>query len=335
MGLFMCLIILAATLIAYKLLFAGKNKNYFLKKGVKYEKQNVLIAIKNMFTQKKSFPEIANGWYNDFKEEKISGIFEFSRPIFIIRDPQLIKRMTVKDFDFFTDHRVIITENNDILLGKSLISLCGQKWKDMRSTLSPAFTGHKMRLMFDFVATVGKQTVETLKKQINEGHGNDFEFKELATKFTVDNIASCAFGISVNSFSDPKNDFHRIANELTDFQNFKSIMKFMGYLIVPWLMNFFKISFFSEKVSKFFEEAILDTMKIREEKGIVRHDMINLLIQAKKGTLVHEIEEKLIEGFATVEESQMGKTQSKRKWDDVDLAAQAFIFFFALSIKSF
>jgi len=60
--------------------------------------------------------------------------------------------------------------------------------------------------------------------------------------------------------------------------------------------------------------------------------MINLLIQAKKGKLTHEKEgkeEKLQEGFATVEESQVGRSLVGRKWDDDDLAAQCFIFFFA------
>lgn len=59
--------------------------------------------------------------------------------------------------------------------------------------------------------------------------------------------------------------------------------------------------------------------------------MINILMQAKKGKLTHEKEkeEKEVEGFATVEESNVGKTEVKRMWDDDDLTAQAFIFFFA------
>ncbi|KAG5679852.1 hypothetical protein PVAND_009389 [Polypedilum vanderplanki] len=323
------LIAAAATFFVYKIFFHNKNKNYFAHKGIKYEKPRGLLAIIDMFTKKKSLPDVVMGWYNDFKSEKISGIFEFSRPVFMVRDPKLIKQMAVKDFDYFMDHRVVLTEEIDELFGKSLISLQGQKWKDMRSTLSPAFTGHKMRLMFDFVASVGKQTVETLKCQIDEGREKDFEFKELATKFTVDNIASCAFGIHVNSFADPKNDFHRIASELTSSESLTVMLKFTGLLLFPWLMKAFKISFFSENIMKFFKEAILDTMKTREEKGIVRHDMINLLMQAKKGNLTHENEEKTVEGFATVEESQMGKMQNKRKWDDTDLAAQALVFFIA------
>lgn len=88
-------------------------------------------------------------------------------------------------------------------------------------------------------------------------------------------------------------------------------------------MKALNISFFGKDVESFFQEAVFEMMKIREEKGIVRNDMINLLLQAKKGKLSHEIKnEKVLEGFATVEESQVGKTKVTRVWDDDDFAAQ-------------
>lgn len=137
-------------------------------------------------------------------------------------------------------------------------------------------------------------------------------------------IATSAFGIEVNSFKDPENDFHRIAKQVTNFATFKTAMKFVGYLVVPSLMRALKITFFGQEASDFFQEAVCGMMRIREEKGIVRNDMIHLLMQAKKGKLSHEPKEKetFAEGFATVEESQMGKSQVTRVWDDDDLAAQ-------------
>lgn len=117
-----------------------------------------------------------------------------------------------------------------------------------------------------------------------------------------------------------------IAKDFTNFGSFKNVLKFVGYLLV----QFFKIKFFDDRVNVFFQDAILDTIKVREAEGIIRHDMINLLIQAKKGRLTHEnSDERVTDGFATVEESQIGKTNVKRKWDDDDLAAQCFIFFLA------
>lgn len=115
------------------------------------------------------------------------------------------------------------------------------------------------------------------------------------------------------------------------------MLKFVGYMMIPKLMTALQIRFFDQETTDFFQGVIEETMKVREEKGIVRHDMINLLIQAKKGKLAHEKEkdeEKVHDGFATVEESQVGQTEVKRKWEDADLTAQCFIFFFA-GMKSF
>lgn len=56
-------------------------------------------------------------------------MFEFRKPIYFINDPKLVKKMAVKDFDYFVDHRVVVDENVDKLFGKSLISLQGQKWR--------------------------------------------------------------------------------------------------------------------------------------------------------------------------------------------------------------
>lgn len=193
-----------------------------------------------------------------------------------------------------------------------------------------------MRQMFEFVTLVGDQTAKTLAKQIKEGGNNAFEFKDLSRKFTVDVIATCAFGIEVNSFQNPSNDFHRMAAKVANFGAFSTTLKFMGYFTVPKLMKALNIKFFDDETTDFFQEAITETMKIRETKGIIRHDMINLLMQAKKGKLTYEKEkeEKVVEGFATVEESNVGRTEVKRVWEEEDLAAQAFIFFFAGKICS-
>ena len=195
-----------------------------------------------------------------------------------------------------------------------------------------------MRQMFQFVSSVGQQAAKSINDQIKNGGESTFEFKDLARKFTVDVIATCAFGIEVDSFKNPSNDFHRIAAKVANFGSLATTIKFMGYFLSPKLMTMFNVKFFDTETTEFFQGAIGETMKAREEKGIIRHDMINLLIQAKKGKLTHEKEEKedkVVEGFATVEESQVGKSQIVRKWEDDDLTAQCFIFFFAgLNLKN-
>jgi cytochrome P450 family 9 len=94
-------------------------------------------------------------------------------------------------------------------------------------------------------------------------------------------------------------------------------------MMVPKLMHALKIKFFDAETTDFFQCAITETMKAREEKGIIRNDMIHLLIEAKKGNLSYEKEkEEENDGFATVKESQVGRNEVRRKWEDDDLTAQ-------------
>lgn len=72
---------------------------------------------------------------------RIAGMFTFRTPFYLIRCPSIMKLFCVNHFDSFTDHMSSMTPELDPLLGNALISLQGKKWKDMRGTLSPAFTG--------------------------------------------------------------------------------------------------------------------------------------------------------------------------------------------------
>jgi hypothetical protein len=53
-------------------------------------------------------------------------------------------------------------------------------------------------------------------------------------------------------------------------------------------VQFLGISLIPGKITQFFKALVLDTVATREREGIVRPDLLQLLIQAKKGTLHEE-----------------------------------------------
>lgn len=189
--------------------------------------------------------------------------------------------------------------------------------------------------MFDFINDISRQYITTMKDETQRTGKIDFEFGELTRKFTVDVIASCAFGIEVNSFADPNNSFIDLADKVTNVKiDIKQILKFLGLMFAPKLMKLIGVKIFDPNLNKLIREVAVETMKQREEKGIVRHDMIHLLMQAKKGQLGDAnnnniVEEKLADGFATAEEFKSAASSGKKVWDDDDMAAQCLIFFLA------
>ncbi|XP_060530967.1 cytochrome P450 9e2-like [Cylas formicarius] len=305
-----------------------KPLHYWRDLGVKQTNPWVFLG-DNWVTvfRRKSFDEMIVWLYNMYPNERYSGMYQGYVPTLLIRDPELIKQVTVKDFDHFTDHRPFVDAKSDPLWGKNLFALKGQNWKDMRATLSASFTSSKIKFMFHLIGDTCENLVQffdTKKEDLIE-----LEVKEIFTRLTNDVIASAAFGIKVDSLAEPHNEFYHMGKALTNFSGIKMMLKFMGFFIAPKLLNMFKITFFDAKVSKFFTQVISETIKAREEGGIVRPDMINLLLEARKG-LKHEISANVDTGFATVQEFDLGTTAKPRlDLTDQDITSQAVIFFFA------
>lgn len=253
------------------------------------------------------------------------------KPFFCVRDPDVLKQLAVKDFDHFEDHRSFVDEKADVMFGNSLISLKGGKWRDMRATLSPAFTGSKMRQMFELVAECADEMSSAFKQKATSSGSIDCEMKDLFTKYTNDVISSAAFGYKVNSFEDPNNDFYLAGKKFMEFNTPLAGLKFLLMQTWPKVAAWFDINFTDSKVMNFFRSMVLGNIEQRTKQGLFRPDMINILMNVKAGKMNenNSVQETNADGFATVEESTIGNKVVKRVWTDDELVAQCFLFFLA------
>ncbi|KPJ12394.1 Cytochrome P450 9e2 [Papilio machaon] len=260
--------------------------------------------------------------------DRFVGKYEFLDPVVMIKDIDLIKSITVKDFEHFVDHRKFVDEELDTCFGRNLFSLKGEEWKMMRSILSPAFTSFKIRSMVPFMVEVGDKMINSLKMKIENSGKNiiDIDCKELSSRYANDVIATCAFGLNIDSHAEENNTFYKKGKEAVAF-NFKQLLKFFAVTFWPKVSKLLRITLFSEEIRFFFRDLVLGTIRDREENNIVRPDMIHLLMEAKKGNLKHESGKDTDAGFATVEESAVGKNNISYVWKDNDLVAQVLLFF--------
>ncbi|KAK5641878.1 hypothetical protein RI129_010425 [Pyrocoelia pectoralis] len=268
--------------------------------------------------------------YELFPESRYSGMYQITNPILVIKDPELIKQITVKDFDHFIDHNQFMTEECEPLWGKNLFSLRGERWKEMRATLSPSFTSSKMKAMFGMMAECAEKFVNHFKSDNLEIA--TVEFKDIFTRFANDVIASASFGINCDSIKDRDNEFYLMGKMATNLSGFWKNLSIFIMMMSPKLAKYLGVRVFSEKASAFFRNLVIGNMEAREKNGIVRPDMIHLLMEARKGKLKHERSSEVIDsGFAIIEESEIGKQEAGQKLQltDDDVTAQALIFFFA------
>nr|QZP43559.1 cytochrome P450 monooxygenase CYP9G52 [Ephestia elutella] len=265
-----------------------------------------------------------NDLYKAYPDERYVGFIEYTKPSIIVRDPELIKQITVKDFDHFVDHKDFFSEFAP-LMKSSIFSMKGDKWRDMRMTLSPAFTGSKMRQMMPFMLETSDNIVDYLKEHTNE----NINVGDLIRRYTNDVIASAVFGLKINSMTDRDNQFYSTGQRLFNF-TVKQKLSMVLAILFPKLSKKLGLQIFPDDVVAFFRTIVSDTVAYREKNNVDRPDMIQLLMDASKGKLKrNDVKEELRDiGFATVNE-ELKPQDVSRKWSLDELAGQVFIFFIA------
>ncbi|XP_017789192.1 PREDICTED: cytochrome P450 9e2-like [Habropoda laboriosa] len=233
--------------------------------------------------------------YSRFSQVKYFGFYNFATPVIVIRDTELITSIAVKNFDHFCDHRGFVDKELDPLIGKNLFALRGDHWREMRKLLSPVFTSSKMKTMFHLMDDCANSFTDYIAKDSKQGQV--FNLKEIFGRYTNDVVATCSFGISVDSMKNPQNEFYTFAKETMNFMSNLSLKFIMGKNF-PTLSKLLSIRLFSENARRYFQRVIADTVRARKEKGIYRPDMIQLMMEAKdKDGNALTIEEMTCEAF--------------------------------------
>lgn len=93
------------------------------------------------------------------------GIFSFDQPSLVIRDLEFVKDILVKDTQYFIDHVMDLDEKVNQLHARSIFALNGQRWRHVRTNLTPVFTSGKMK-MFDLVEICSKDLIHYLGQGI-------------------------------------------------------------------------------------------------------------------------------------------------------------------------
>ncbi|KMQ89601.1 cytochrome p450 9e2 [Lasius niger] len=275
-----------------------KNLNFFKKHGIPYKTPLPIFGnLGASIFHRESIAHLIKNIYNLHPEAKYVGMFDMTNPVVMIRDPDLIKSITLKNFDLFPDRRTMIEEYQDPLFGKNLFSLKGERWRQVRPLLSPAFTSSKMKNMFKLMADYAAEFSNYLTQMSAEKKIMDI--KDVFTRYTNDVIATCAFGITVDSMRNPKNEFYVYGREATNFNNPLFFLKIYIFRGLPWLAQILKLRLFREQIGNFFQELVETTIKTRDENGIVRPDMLQLMMESrsKKGKAGLSIEDMVSQAF--------------------------------------
>lgn len=225
--------------------------------------------------------------YQQMKSSSLSfcGMPETPTPVILLRDLDLIKRITIRKFDHFTNRRDFIPIPNpkENIMSDNVGMIKGERWKGVRSSITPTFTSGKIRRMSEHFNLVSLEWTKMLRNQCSKTGTTDVDVLNVSTQYVVEVIASAVFGMQSGSISNPSSPFFAMASRLSQ-PSFIDILKLNIGTRYPSLFTTFGIDVFDKKAINFFVDLLRKSLDARKSGSIVRNDFQQLMLEEMQGS---------------------------------------------------
>lgn len=274
--------IATSTIMLIVIYWINRRQNYFKNLNIPFVKSTPLLgAFSKAVLGKMGFYDNVLDLCNrsEVKGRPFFGMFLFHKPALMVNDPELIKRILVKDFNSFAE-RYSGSDVHDPLGHYNLFSAKSSLWRRIRNKMTPFFSSGKLKMMFYLLDKIGDDLNKYVHEKLDKDNKVELEMKELAALYSTDVIASCAYGIQANSLENPDAEFRRAGKSMFTL-TFKRGIELTSFFLLPQIMRLFRFSLFSGLTTKFIQTTIPHVMSEREKSGIKRNDLIDTLIELK------------------------------------------------------
>ena len=293
------------------------------------------------------FGNIFDVWSNDvavfdkwFRQYgKVFSAFE-AGPEVVIADPELVRRIQIKDFKMFTQRRRFFPFGGIDADPQHSVSLIDDdispiRWKEQRSLIATAFTSSKLKSYVPLV----NEGIDDLLDNIDQhaGSGQDFDIYHYFQLLTMDTIGRSAFGVHLNVQKNPDNEFMIALKKI--FEDTLSVWytwpTFLNYAWPEFFPVLFPIRYALRVILKLIGKPTHFTYQIESCKKIIeerkkdpsarKDDFLQRMIDA---SLTQEEMDRM-NGNETLEDPAKSQTASykKIKLTDQEVAANANLFF--------
>nr|CAD7429891.1 unnamed protein product [Timema monikensis] len=145
--------LLVVTFILLLLYFVGsRGHKFFSKRNVPYLRPLPIFGNMGAFVfRQKSLGKHLEFFYVEFKRHKVGVMFKLNQPIYMICEPETIKQITVKDFNYFVDRNLPFPEESEPLFMKSssALKVVINEGYVIRGVASPTWDNYELLKLFN------------------------------------------------------------------------------------------------------------------------------------------------------------------------------------------
>ncbi|XP_065118157.1 cytochrome P450 3A30-like [Paramisgurnus dabryanus] len=213
------------------------------------------------------------------KYGKVWGIFDGRLPILMVTDLEMIKAIMVKEcYSTFTNRRDTFEAlAGPFADGVSIVK--DERWKRIRSSLSPYFTSGRLKEIFPIAETHAERFIKNMMKRDLE---QSVKIKDAVASYSLDVVTSSSFSVDIDSINNPDDPF---------VGNIKKFFQFNFFSPLFWLIALFPsagnilakmgITLFSRSSIDFFYSALKKIKDEHNKESSGRVDFLKLMIQSQ------------------------------------------------------
>lgn len=222
------------------------------------------------------FSDLMRDAYKKLKSQgPVAGIYIYIRKMVMLTDLEMVKTVTIKEFDSFTSKGMYSNKKDDPL-SDSLIFLNGDEWRLLRRKMSPSFTSGKIKMMFSTLDDISDRLVDVIHKKSSQS----METKSLFARLLTDFIGSVCFGFECNTLNgENKEFFERSAEAFSSAMSIKEHFR----ISFPNLSRMLRLRVASAETKDYYLGIISEAFKQREQnEGAKRNDLLDSLFDLHK-----------------------------------------------------
>ncbi|EZA49969.1 hypothetical protein DMN91_011740 [Ooceraea biroi] len=262
--------------------YAKHNLSYWSRRGVKTPPPHLIFGnFRDCILLQKTPADQLQEIYNSADpDDPYVGMYIFHEPVLLLRDRSLIKQIMITDFENFGNRRFGLSNERDATGYDSILSIRQPRWKYLRRKLTPVVTGQKLRNMMPLMIKSSNEMIDFIENlPVDKTGGKTYEVRNLGSRYCANVLGSVMFGVDTNSFNEDDKGF-LISGEKV-FRSFSAGVIFIIFFFVPRLS--FLLAPLLTGPAEYFRKVFWSSMKVREEMGIKRGDLVDSLLSLKAG----------------------------------------------------
>nr|ALX81391.1 cytochrome P450 [Liposcelis entomophila] len=257
-----------------------QQSNIWEKKKVPCLKRKFLFGnIWPALTLKRALAQYFDDMYKEAGDVPYFGFYVMNKPGLLIKNPEIIKNVLVKDFNVFMHRNFDISHNLDPIARGNTFFNNTARWRGLRANLSPMFTSSRIKFMFSLMSEVADDLKKKISKECDKEGVTDV--LELNAQYTTDIISSVVMGFKSNCLTDPNSVYRKVgkkALELTAPRAFQFVTMFL----TPPIANLLRYRSMPPETANMMGETFETMVKHRKENNVQRNDLIEHLNQLRE-----------------------------------------------------